>query len=93
MGKSLRSKPKLRAKSIKRAGEFAKFVDSRNERIAQRMKDNLEKQKAETMEEDTITETEKPAEEKKVNTSGWRNTSRQRSKQKKSKKKKDVTRF
>lgn len=92
MGKSLRSKPKLRAKSVKRGGEFAKFVDSRNERIAQRMKANLDKQKAEAMVDDTIEE-EKPEEEKKVSTSGWRNTSRQRSKQKKSKKKKDVTRF
>lgn len=92
MGKSLRSKPKLRAKSLKRGGEFAKFVDSRNERIAERMKANLEKQKAEAMEEDN-TEAEKPEEKKKISTSGWRNTSRQRSKQKKSKKKKDVTKF
>lgn len=92
MGKSLRSKPKLRAKSVKRAGEFTKYVESRNDRIAQRMKANLEKQKAEAMEEDN-TEAEESKEEKKIKTSGWRNTSRQRSKQKKSKKKKDVTRF
>ena len=86
MAKSLRSKPKLRAKSIKRKNEFSKFVDSRNERLAQRMKVNEE-----TMEEDPV-ETNEPKEEKKISTSGWRQTSRQKLKQKK-KNKKNVTKF
>lgn len=81
----------MRAKSIKRKNEFSKFVDSRNERLAQRMKVNLEKQKEETMEEDPV-ETNEPKEEKKISTSGWRQTSRQKLKQKK-KNKKNVTKF
>lgn len=47
MAKSLRSKPKLRAKSIKRNNEFATFVNDRDQRLADKMKANLEKQKAE----------------------------------------------
>lgn len=97
MGKSIRSKPNLRAKSIKRKGEFAKAVGDRNERIAKRMQDNLEKQKAEEM--DTAVETETIAEpvveKKKISTSGSRNSSRQRMKAKHTKKSKktSVTKF
>ncbi|RKP30465.1 hypothetical protein METBISCDRAFT_23283 [Metschnikowia bicuspidata] len=46
MAKSLRSKPKLRAKSIKRNNEFAKFVDERDQRLFAKIQANLERQKA-----------------------------------------------
>ena len=46
MAKSLRSKPKLRAKSIKRNNEFAKFVDERDQRLVAKIQANLERQKA-----------------------------------------------
>lgn len=83
MAKSLRSKPKLRAKSVKRKGEFAKLNDARTARIAEKLKANLEKQKEDNMEE--------AVETKNVNTSGWRSSSRRRMKQKRSKK--NATKF
>lgn len=89
MAKSLRSKPKLRAKSTKRKGEFTKAVDERNTRLAEKVRANLEKQgaekAAEAMEEDKAGEETK--EEKKVSTSGWRGSSRQRMKAKRAKRK------
>lgn len=47
MGKSLRSKPTLRAKSVKRKGEFHDFVEARDARLAEKMKADLERQKNE----------------------------------------------
>lgn len=88
MGKSLRSKPKLRAKSVKRKGEFAKFVDARNVRLAEKVKANLEKQKEDEMPSDD----KEPVKEKKISTSGQRTSSRQRMKLKKNKKN-GVTKF
>lgn len=52
MAKSLRSKPKLRAKSVKRKGEFTKFVDDRNARLAEKTRLNLQKQNEAKMAED-----------------------------------------
>lgn len=45
MAKSLRSKPKLRAKSIKRKAEFSQFVNDRDLRLSEKIQSNLEKQK------------------------------------------------
>lgn len=45
MAKSLRSKPKLRAKSIKRKAEFSQFVNDRDLRLSDKIQANLEKQK------------------------------------------------
>lgn len=45
MAKSLRSKPKLRAKSIKRKAEFSQFVNDRDLRLSEKIQANLEKQK------------------------------------------------
>lgn len=84
MAKSLRSKPKLRAKSVKRNGEFAKLAEARSARLAEKLKANLDKQK-----EDQMEETE--AADKKVATSGWRSSSRRRMKQKRSKR--NTTKF
>lgn len=81
MAKSLRSKPKLRAKSVKRKGEFLKATDARNERLAEKMKQNLVKQRDEKMEDNEEADTES----KKVTTSGWRQTSRRKMKQKRNK--------
>ncbi|KAK6459230.1 uncharacterized protein RJT20DRAFT_124424 [Scheffersomyces xylosifermentans] len=97
MGKSLRSKSKLRAKSIKRKGEFSKFVDGRNKRIADRLEEETKKQieaKKAASEEDQVegketmevdNETKEP---KKVSTSGWRDSRGQIYKQRKIKHKK-----
>lgn len=81
MAKSLRSKPKLRAKSLKRKGEFSKASDERSARLASKLKANLEKQNEEKADDEKMDE-----EPKKVSTSGWRGTSRQRMKQKRNKK-------
>ena len=51
MAKSLRSKSKLQAKSVKRKGEFAKFVDARNQRIAEKLHQETLKQEAKKKEE------------------------------------------
>lgn len=45
MAKSLRSKSKLRAKSVKRGKEFQKAVDERQLRLLERAKENLINQK------------------------------------------------
>lgn len=90
MAKSLRSKPKLRAKSIKRKGEFTKFVDDRNSRLADKVRANLEQQKGEKKAEEEAKMEDKIEEDKKdskVATSGWRGNSRQRMKAKRSKRK------
>lgn len=75
MAKSLRSKPKLRAKSVKRGGEFAKLSEERAARLAEKMKANLDKQKEDKMEdkmEDKEEEKEEKEEKKKISTSGPR---------------------
>ncbi|RLV91816.1 hypothetical protein JA1_003615 [Spathaspora sp. JA1] len=87
MAKSLRSKSKLRAKSVKRKGEFSKFVDSRNTRIARKLADETVKQdeakaakEGEEVEESTETTMEvdeSKTEKKKVSTSGWRDSRNQ----------------
>lgn len=100
MAKSLRSKSKLRAKSIKRKGEFTKYIDGRNLRLAQKLADHTQKQEEakadkpekeeESMELDSKT-TE--ASDKKVSTSGWRDSRTQiykKVKAKKSKKNKSL---
>lgn len=83
MGKSLRSKSKLRAKSIKRKAEFSEYVDKRNQRISDKLaestkaQDELKKQKKQ---EEGIDEEAAPMEtdnDKKPSTSGWRNSRKQ----------------
>ncbi|SGZ54995.1 CIC11C00000001564 [Sungouiella intermedia] len=69
MAKSLRSKPKLRAKSVKRNGEFAKLNEARNARLAEKLKANLDKQKEDKMEDE---DKEEKVEKKKISTSGPR---------------------
>lgn len=100
MAKSLRSKPKLRAKSIKRKGEFAAFVDGRNARLAEKDRQNLLKLKAakeKLGEDDSKTVAtdiaddadamlDEPKDTKKVSTSGWRDSRSQIYKQRKIKK-------
>lgn len=44
MAKSLRSKPKLRAKSLKRKGEFEGIVDARNKRLSEKMEKETKRQ-------------------------------------------------
>lgn len=93
MAKSLRSKPKLRAKSIKRKGEFAKFVEERDSRLAEKNQLHLAKQKQseaaseEAMEQDSAgpdaMAEDPPAEPKKISTSGPRNNSKNRMRAKK----------
>ncbi|KAF3990954.1 hypothetical protein FT663_00890 [Candidozyma haemuli var. vulneris] len=89
MAKSLRSKSKLRAKSIKRKGEFANYANERTARLAAKAKAFEEKQKnqkdEDAMEEEQEEKPEgeaegesKPETEslKNVKTSGLKNTSR-----------------
>ncbi|SGZ55142.1 CIC11C00000005382 [Sungouiella intermedia] len=70
MAKSLRSKPKLRAKSVKRNGEFAKLNEARNARLAEKLKANLDKQKEDKMEDED--KDKEKVEKKKISTSGPR---------------------
>ncbi|KAI5969562.1 hypothetical protein CANMA_001412 [Candida margitis] len=107
MAKSLRSKSKLQAKSVKRKGEFAKYVDERSKRIADRLAKETAKQEAEkkknkqedgqeTMDLDKAAEDgEEKTHNKKVSTSGWRDSNSQRYKQRqlKNKSKKKTLKF
>lgn len=91
MGKSLRSKSKLRAKSIKRKAEFSEYVDQRNKRISEKLiestkaQEELKKQKKQedgSIEQDVEEDDENatPMEtdnNKKPSTSGWRNSRKQ----------------
>lgn len=99
MAKSLRSKSKLRAKSVKRKGEFAEFVDQRNKRLNLKALEKLKEQKdaAIAKKQEMIAngemeeKSEEPAEqekkeEKKVSTSGWRGSHSQQFKKRKHKK-------
>ncbi|ODQ78262.1 hypothetical protein BABINDRAFT_14853 [Babjeviella inositovora NRRL Y-12698] len=85
MAKSLRSKSKLRAKSVKRKGEFQAAVDDRQKRIVARCEADLKKQNEETekkkdedKDEDNVKDVmavdETPKSDKPVSTSGWRKT-------------------
>lgn len=88
MGKSLRSKSKLRAKSVKRNGEFAKHADARKERLAAKLKEKTETQTEKSDKNDS----DKPKLEK-ISTSGWRDSRKLQYKQRQLKKKKNVTKF
>jgi hypothetical protein len=74
MAKSLRSKSKLRAKSVKRGKEFQRAVDERTARIVERAKADLLKQKDQEKENKPVIQEDKmDVEPKKVSTSGDRN--------------------
>lgn len=93
MAKSLRSKPKLRAKSIKRKAEFSKFVDDRNARLAEKAAAHLSEQKELSVKSETALKVEEPeaVPEKKISTSGWRSSnSQKRAKKRKVAKKKTM---
>ncbi|AOW28469.1 hypothetical protein MEM_02909 [Candida albicans L26] len=92
MAKSLRSKSKLQAKSTKRKGEFSKYVEERSKRIANRLAEETKKQEeAKKQQDPTQTQTEamdiEDSKDKKVSTSGWRDSRSQVYKQRKLKNK------
>lgn len=90
MGKSIRSKSVLRAKSAKRGGEFSNFVDARNKRLSEKMAKDLAEQKAKLQKQEV--EDDKMEEDtKKVSTSGWKNSRKSIYKQSLIKKKKKKT--
>ena len=106
MAKSLRSKSKLQAKSVKRKGEFAKYADERSKRIAERLAKETAKQEAEktkgkqdngqeSMDVDKGGEDGEEGQSQKVSTSGWRDSNSQRYKQRqlKNKSKKKTLKF
>lgn len=83
MGKSIRSKSKLRAKSVKRKVEFSEFVAKRDNRISDKLveltkaQDEAKKQKKEAEGEvDEPMDTDN-TDTKKPSTSGWRNSRKQ----------------
>lgn len=99
MAKSIRSKSKLQAKSVKRKGEFAKYDNERSKRLEQKLVEHTKKQEEEkaakkllegndnesTMELDSkSSSTTDP--KKHVPTSGWRDSRTQIYKQSKIKK-------
>ncbi|CAI5758634.1 unnamed protein product [Candida verbasci] len=85
MAKSLRSKSKLQAKSLKRKGEFAKYDDERKKRIADKLaKESKDQETEKKMDVD---------QDKKISTSGWRDSRSQHFKQKLNKKKRKTLKF
>ncbi|KAI5968825.1 hypothetical protein KGF57_000075 [Candida theae] len=103
MAKSLRSKSKLQAKSVKRKGEFAKYADERSKRLAEKLAKETAKQEAEkkskqNKEQETMDldgQDVDGGKSKKVSTSGWRDSNSQRYKQRqlKNKSKKKTLKF
>ncbi|KOH00817.1 uncharacterized protein DI49_0152 [Saccharomyces eubayanus] len=106
MAKSIRASSHLNAKSIKRRAVFQKVVDAREQRISDRLKEDMLKQKLADLkkkEEQGIeieVDEKKPEDEaskKNVSTSGWRDGRHHIYKKaklmKKSKKKTSFTRF
>ncbi|AHY74459.1 AQG_2a_G0001910.mRNA.1.CDS.1 [Saccharomyces cerevisiae] len=106
MAKSLRASSHLNAKSVKRRGVFQKAVDAREQRISDKLKEDLLKQKLEDLKKkeeqgiDMDVDEKKSNEEaprKKISTSGWRDgrhhTYKKAKLMKQSKKKTSFTRF
>lgn len=97
MAKSLRSKSKLQAKSVKRKGEFSKYVDDRNKRIAAKLaeetkkQDEIKKQDKKVNDNDDKSMDVDENKDKKVSTSGWRDSRSQVYKQRQLKNKKRKT--
>lgn len=79
MAKSLRSKPRMRAKTIKRNTEFGKHDDERKKRLAAKLAEKDQQEK--TMDTD-----DEPKVEKKISTGGWRDLRSQIYKKTKAKK-------
>ncbi|ODV62464.1 uncharacterized protein ASCRUDRAFT_7034 [Ascoidea rubescens DSM 1968] len=76
MAHSLRSKSKLKSKSLKRKSVFQKYDDEKRKQISEKLKENIEKQQKVkeygndgNRDEDMVVE---HPEEKKISTSGWR---------------------
>lgn len=86
MAKSLRSKTKLKAKSIKRAGVFSKVEDLRRQRIAEK----LNRKDDDDMKEDKVDD---KINEKPVSTSGWRGSRKQQYKKKQAAKRNKSLKF
>lgn len=83
MAHSARSKPKRLAKSIKvhaKGSDYARTVEERRERLAKKMEENIAKQKAA---DDKMDVEDK---DKKIGTSGWRNSRRSKHKRRKASK-------
>lgn len=83
MARSIRNSQALKAKSVKRKGFFTDVVNARAERIAQKLKQDLEKQKEEEKKKKAAENNGEEPEEKmavdldedhykKISTSGWR---------------------
>ncbi|KAH3903142.1 uncharacterized protein SCDLUD_000755 [Saccharomycodes ludwigii] len=98
MGKSLRAKSTIKAKAFRRKElEYQNAVDSRAKRIAEKLKQDLNKQSnkedSDVMEVEQTQQTEKSN----ISTSGWRDARhlnyRKAKKMKKSKKKGSFTKF
>lgn len=98
MAKSLRASSVLNAKSMRRKGDYQKAVDARNERIAEKLKQDLiDQKKAEKGGMEIEENKEDTKDLTKVKTSGWRearhHTYKKAKLAKKAKKRKNVTRF
>ena len=108
MAHSLRSKSKLKAKKVKTSNpnsDYFKTQESRSQRLAEKLKENLEKQAAakvtatdskdsDEMDTDTPKELQTPAEELvNVKTHGWRKSRAANYKKKKASKKNKSLKF
>lgn len=107
MAKSLRAKSHIKAKSARRHAVYQKYVDDREARLSEKLKQDLVDQKIKelnekggenaTMEIDDINTSDKSKDDKKVSTSGWRDARHHNYKKskmiKKTKKKGSFTKF
>lgn len=88
MAKSLRSKSKLKAKSVKRNKFFSEVDNARTQRVTDRMNKELAKQKSNEENNNNDDDQSMKVDDKKPSTSGWRDSRKQQYKQKKLQKKK-----
>ncbi|QLQ79768.1 hypothetical protein HG537_0C04170 [Torulaspora globosa] len=98
MAKSLRASSHLKAKSVKRRNVFQKVVDARANRISEKLKEDLIKQKLKDLKDgETMDVEESNKKLNKISTSGWRDARHHNYKKakkiKNSKKKGSFTKF
>lgn len=96
MAKSLRSKPRLKAKAVKRKEVYTKEADNRIQRLHEKLQRQLEQQKEQRAEQeqenkkDESMELDEPNKNTKISTSGWRDSRKQRYRRRKAAKSKTL---
>lgn len=99
MAKSMRSKPRIKAKNVMRKKVFSKVADDRVRRLHEKSQKQLERQNQQRAEdepvqankgEETMELDEPEKKNQKISTSGWRDSRKQRYRRRKASKSKTL---